>query len=72
MQTTTRTALVLAVLLTGCGTDQTPVTPSDARPHYDGVHTFGSGNRAASTTDSVTADTTTASTRGVHTFGSGT
>lgn len=71
MQTTRIALVALTALLAGCSVDRTPVTPSDARPHFDGNHTFGSGNRTTGTEDASTSDTTAVQTSGVHTFGSG-
>lgn len=70
MQMTTRIALlVIAALLVGCGTDQSPVTPSDVQPSFDGTNTLGSGNKEDQSASS--SDSTAVALSGLHTLGSG-
>lgn len=75
MQTTRITLIALAALLAGCSTGNTPVDPSDARPHFDGNHTFGSGNSVSDMSEpllgSATDSVTTSEERGTHLIGGG-
>lgn len=65
-------ALLVVLVLAGCGMDAAPTEPGAApRLSAGGITTLGSGNKADGSTTTTTSDTSYVAERGPGTLGSG-